>query len=588
MSDTNNLKNTSTDMMVNFLANTEKIVNTDNRWNFGDPTNSANNDDDAELDEDIDQYVSDHQQSPHEPNNPKQNMSNTRPLPAPIFQKAVSGERPIQSSNDNDRKTNKRESSEEGREVEREMTKEELALIKLDTLRKLGELKQCGVHLSQNYGMDSDLKMMQYELKLHTDIRTKQNSVQWMSHMMIGCVKGMEMLNDSYNPFDIKLVGLTDKVSSDMHNYYMVLGDIYEKYNQPGKQMAPEMRLLLMLSGAALSMQASRIIPQLIPQLSGSVKNDDKMLNELRDKAHNNQSGNRINDFVNKEHDTAKQKASDLQTIKDKELEYQRMKQIMEKQSVDTTKNGNKFRSGLILSSDVQTKNKKKKSENDRPLISQEEMKNIQQQKYIQEQQHFEKLRTFANTIERDNQIKEKMKTDLLIQNNKLDLLMDSLEMKDDNSDDNSDTLTNQSTASSVSINPNIRNIMNKTTQSDLLKKDKVIIDTRSVERKNKNKKVVSVAKNDRNKKKNILNKLDDQLDDLLSGEELSFGSNDPKPNDRKLNSDLIKGNDGNKKSKNTDNLNNPFGGIEFSVGSSNKGNRTVLKTGKGNMSDTY
>ena len=88
-----------------------------------------------------------------------------------------------------------------------------------------------------------------------------------------------------------------------------------------------------------------------------------RYLNELRDKAQNNQPGarinepgSRINEAITKEHDIALQKASDLQTIRDKELEYQRMKQIMEKQTVESTKPGNTFRSGLILSSEAPRK----------------------------------------------------------------------------------------------------------------------------------------------------------------------------------------------------------------------------------------
>lgn len=575
MSDTNNLNITSTDMMVNLLANPEKLVNTENRWNYGDQLNHGQDDDEIELDENIDQYVSDHPQSPHDSPNMPNNippMQNVPPQPTQIFQKAETHEQPNYNKT-SELKHLKKESPDE----DREMTKEEISLIKLDTLRKLGELKQCGVHLSQNYGMDSDLKMMQYELKLHTDIRTKQNSVQWMSHMMIGCVKGMEMLNDSYNPFDIKLAGLTDKVSSDMQNYYMVLGDIYEKYNQPGKQMAPEMRLILMLSGAALSMQASRIIPHLIPQLGGLVKNDDRMLNELRDKAQNNQPGarinepgSRINEAITKEHDIALQKASDLQTIRDKELEYQRMKQIMEKQTVESTKPGNTFRSGLILSSEAPSKKNVRNrttKKNDEPVLSNDELYAIQQHKYLREQQHFEKLRKQTNTNPRDDSIKDKMTADLQLQHNKLDSLMNSLEMKDNESDDNdSASVTTRSSMSSVSINPKIQKIMANTSQVDAKKKNNASID----DLKNKKKNGV---KNDHTKKKNIVNNLDAQLEDLLSGEELSFGSSGSNGNDRKKP-------DANKKYKNTDKSNAQFGGIDFSVGSTNKGVKTVLKTG--------
>lgn len=478
----NNLKNTSTDMMANLLANTEKLVNSENRWNYGDP----HDDDQSELDDDVDHYVSENTQPSKnisENQQPPKNISD-HPSNPTVFQKTtpnvIQNEKSAPSTQANDN------------EPEKQLTKEELSLIKLDTLRKLGELKQCGVHLSQNYGMDSDLKMMQYELKLHTDIRSKQNSVQWMSHMMIGCLKGVEMLNDNYNPFDIKLAGLTDKVSSDMHNYYMVLGDIYEKYNQPGKQMAPEMRLLLMLSGSALSMQASRIIPQMIPQLSGSVKNDEKLLNELREKAQNNTNNTKINEIVNREHQIANQKASDLQMIREKELEYQRMKQIIEKQSNDAN-----IKSNLILSSDNPPQ-KNAPTKNVPTQNFQIPDPHLQQMKYIEEQKHLEQMRHLASI--------EHKKRDLQLQNAHLDNIMNGL--------DDDDTLSAASNKSSVSINPDINNIM-----------------------KNKPKKQ---TKNKPKKQNKLSNKLDDQLDHLLNNDdysfnkdELSFGSNNPKNIDK-------------------------------------------------------
>jgi hypothetical protein len=220
-----------------------------------------------------------------------------------------------------DEKSNDFKSTEEIKS-EPPQTEQDVMLIKLDMLRKLGELKQYGVTLSQNYNLNSDLKTMQYEYKLHSDIRSKQNGVAWMSHMMIGIVKGMEMLNDTYNPFDIKLEGLKDKISSDIHNYYDVLGEIYEKYNKPGSKMAPEFRLLLMISGAAISMQVNKVIPSMVPGLSGILNGDNDTLDKLRKKASKNSIKPRevIKEKYTTEHNVAAQRVSDLEMIKEKEM----------------------------------------------------------------------------------------------------------------------------------------------------------------------------------------------------------------------------------------------------------------------------
>ena len=224
---------------------------------------------------------------------------------------------------------------------------EELMIKKLDLLRKLGELKQLGVKLSQNYSMDSDIKMMEYEYKLHHDIRAKQNSVQWMSHMLIGLIKGGEMLNDNCNPFDIKLSGLSNKVNEDMSNYYDVMGEIYEKYHQPGKPTAPELRLLFMLSGAALKMQVDRGLETMTGGSGGSGKepedDDEEYMKALRRKAMEEKmkregtAGKNINKNVNvnkgnvgeyerKLHEDATKQARDLQMIFERKLEADAMK----------------------------------------------------------------------------------------------------------------------------------------------------------------------------------------------------------------------------------------------------------------------
>lgn len=328
------LKSTSTNMFVDLLANSEKLVEDEKRWTYD------NNNDDEEyekLDEDIEKY-----------DIKETEYNNTEFRDNDFIEKSkenIYSDSKNFDEKSNDFKSNDIKSTEEVKS-EPPQTEQDIMLIKLDMLRKLGELKQYGVTLSQNYNLNSDLKTMQYEYKLHSDIRSKQNGVAWMSHMMIGIVKGMEMLNDTYNPFDIKLEGLKDKISSDIHNYYDVLGEIYEKYNKPGSKMAPEFRLLLMISGAAISMQVNKVIPSMVPGLSGILNGDNDTLDKLRKKASENSEKQReiIREKYKNEHNVASQRVSDLEMIKEKEIEY---KKLQEEQ-----KNNNNLKNNLILSSD--------------------------------------------------------------------------------------------------------------------------------------------------------------------------------------------------------------------------------------------
>ncbi len=565
----NNLRETSTDMLVNYLGNTDKLVETDKRWNYADHKGEK---DDDELDDNIDNYIQQKLQTPsvfkkEQPNSNANQGANPMSQPAP--QSAQAGPKPDIKTNYDSASAAPTPSSPVGATVpDKPLSKEEIMLLKLDMLRKLGELKQCGVNLSQNYDMDSDLKTMQYEFKLHSDIRAKQNFVGWASHMMIGTVKGLELLNDNYNPFDIKLEGLSNKVGSEMGQYYQVIGDIYEKYNQPGKAMEPEWRLFLMLTGACIGMQAHKIGPSVIASMangiggmSNTVKTDEKMVNDLRKKAEADSFMNNeeIQKLQKKEHDGAAQKALDLKYVKEKELEYQKLSKMMDSKNGDARN----FKKSLLLSSEAPSnkdkKSKPKRKEEDDEEEQQHELsyaqiEQIQRLKYMEEQKRLETLRQLAHNKTMMNtkgktSAESKKNADLIKQTKQLDNIMNSLTKNDDD---------NESSMSTVSIHPNLDEIMKKTAekyrqsdkQSDKPEKSKKKEAEQSKMKKNSNGEYIIDSK-----VKALLEEDDSELDHL-SREDISIGSSDK---DKKRND-------------------NDFG--EISVGSKTKGTKTILKSG--------
>ncbi len=76
---------------------------------------------------------------------------------------------------------------------------------------------------------------------------------------MLNCIYGVEILNEKYNPFELKLTGWSEQINADITNYYDVFGEIYEKYNKPGKSMSPELKLILMLGGSALKFHLNNV-----------------------------------------------------------------------------------------------------------------------------------------------------------------------------------------------------------------------------------------------------------------------------------------------------------------------------------------
>jgi hypothetical protein len=316
---TEQLPQANTDFFVDLLINPDKVISPDKRWSYDkndiysqqNVSFNDNNTNDINNDNDNDNYNYSDKKDYH--TTEKDTFSDKQDFTEKFDEKK------------NDMVHNKEE---------KQKSKEELLLEKLDMLRKLCELKEAGVNISQNYNMNSDYNMMKYEYELHKGIRSKQNAVNWMSSMSLNCIYGLEMLNDKYNPFDLKLKGWSEQMNADINNYYDVFGDLYEKYNKPGKQMAPEIKLLLMLSGSALKFHLSNTVVNSLPNLGDTINNNPELANKLRQKAvadklkqQSDLQRNSLNNYANKEHDIAAQKATDLQMLKERELEHLKMQQ---------------------------------------------------------------------------------------------------------------------------------------------------------------------------------------------------------------------------------------------------------------------
>ena len=219
-----------------------------------------------------------------------------------------------------------------------ELSPDRQMLKRLDMLRKLGELVQYGVKLSQNYNMNSDYFAMKYEYELHKNIRAKQNSVNWMSSLMLNCIYGIEILNEKYNPFDLKLKNWSEQINADINNYYDVFGEIYEKYNQPGKNMAPELKLVLMISGSALKFHLNNTLlsqnNKTPPNLQQSEVQDPAMLEQIRTKAayekikeETLKNNELLKEKATKEHEQALKQMNDMMFLQNKKGELQKFEE---------------------------------------------------------------------------------------------------------------------------------------------------------------------------------------------------------------------------------------------------------------------
>lgn len=249
-------------------------------------------------------------------------------------------------------------------------SEEELNLAKLDMLRKLGELAQYGVKLSQNYNMNSDYKAMRYEHELHKSIRDKHNGVKWLSNMMLNICWGTELANDNFNPFEFKLKGWSEQMNEDIDEYYDVLGELYEKYFKSGKPIPPELKLVLMIGGSAVKFHIAHTAISKIPSLSEALLQNPSLAQKLNEQAISDkvkeQYDKQKESFDKKsdeQHNIARRKAEDLQMLKEKQMEFTKMQshqsqqqtqqmmqqQMMQQQLLDKQKQLEDFQKQLNL-----------------------------------------------------------------------------------------------------------------------------------------------------------------------------------------------------------------------------------------------
>jgi hypothetical protein len=168
------------------------------------------------------------------------------------------------------------------------LTEDELEIRKLDMIRKLGELTQYGVQLSDNYSLSHPYKKMKHEYELHTGVRKKKNSVMFMRSTLLSVVFGMEILSTSdINPFSIDLNGWSKVMSSEVDSYYDIFGEIYEKYQQPGKDIDPLFKLCLMVGASAIQFSMSKSMLAMMSGMTDGLKNDPAKQEKLRQLAIN-------------------------------------------------------------------------------------------------------------------------------------------------------------------------------------------------------------------------------------------------------------------------------------------------------------
>ena len=131
-----------------------------------------------------------------------------------------------------------------------QLTKDEMLREKYKYTKLLDKLEKKGVTLSKHYTMEHPLMEMQGEYETIMEDKKKDNSTKLMGNALMMFIKGLEYLNERFDPFELELDGLGEQVSENITDYDDIFGELHEKY-KTNAQVAPELRLMFQLGGSA-------------------------------------------------------------------------------------------------------------------------------------------------------------------------------------------------------------------------------------------------------------------------------------------------------------------------------------------------
>ena len=119
-------------------------------------------------------------------------------------------------------------------------------IIKYDLLMKLADLvKTNGIQITTDYNMNSNYYDIKREYDYHVRVRGKKRTISTIYSGIICAAKGLEFLNNKFDPFGLNINGFTLNLESSREELLDVLMELYDKYlSTQGKEISPEMQLV--------------------------------------------------------------------------------------------------------------------------------------------------------------------------------------------------------------------------------------------------------------------------------------------------------------------------------------------------------
>jgi hypothetical protein len=160
-------------------------------------------------------------------------------------------------------------------------SKEEILKEKFQTLQKLQTLQSKGVTLSKHYTMESSLDEMKGEYEYICSERERKNSIQFQGKILSTFITGVEFLNSKFDPFDIKLDGLSESIQENIEDYDEIFSELADKYKSKAK-MAPELKLMFQLASAGIMVHMTNtMFKSSIPGMDDIMRQHPDIMNQF-------------------------------------------------------------------------------------------------------------------------------------------------------------------------------------------------------------------------------------------------------------------------------------------------------------------
>ena len=190
-------------------------------------------------------------------------------------------------------------------------------IIKYDLLMKLADLvKTNGIQITTDYNMNSNYYDIKREYDYHVRVRGKKRTISTIYSGIICAAKGLEFLNNKFDPFGLNINGFTLNIESSREELLDVLMELYDKYlSTQGKEISPEMQLVFIFIKALVMTMVTNTATSYISSLFDKPAFNK---NEIKQKLNNQNQVNQPNPIFNRSTNVMEEfkKEAELRDIK--------------------------------------------------------------------------------------------------------------------------------------------------------------------------------------------------------------------------------------------------------------------------------